>query len=176
VPGRSPTRHRTTAITVRRAKKADIPEIVRIASSSFSGLADPRSARQWVRANWRASPRIIYWVAESGGSVIGYVLWVEKGGFRPEAVFELEQIAVDISARRRGAGSALVRASLQQIKELLRMRGSRLKLVEVTTGSEQHALRFYQRVLGGHVVATLPRVFRGDEHVLFARPRGRRQR
>jgi ribosomal protein S18 acetylase RimI-like enzyme len=115
---------------------------------------------------------MIYWVAEDRRSVIGYVLWMEKGGFRPAAVFELEQIAIEASARRRGAGSALIRASLRDIEDLLRKRGSRLKLVEVTTGAEQDALRFYQRTLGARVVATLPQLFRGDEHVLFARRRG----
>jgi hypothetical protein len=44
-----------------------------------------------------------------------------------------------------------------------------LKLVEVTTGSEQGAVDFYRRTLGAEVAAQIPDVFRGEEYILIAR-------
>jgi ribosomal protein S18 acetylase RimI-like enzyme len=113
---------------------------------------------------------MLYWVAEDRKEIRGYILWVEKGGFRKEAVLELEQIAVDAAFRRKGIGTTLVRESLKGLRSILHDRGSSLKLIEVTTGTEQGAVDFYRRTLGAELVARLPDVFRGDEIVLFARP------
>jgi ribosomal protein S18 acetylase RimI-like enzyme len=110
-----------------------------------------------------------YWVAVSAGEVVGYILWLEKGGFRTDAVLELEQVAVRATLRGKGIGEALIRASLDELRQALRSRGARLKLIEVTTGSEQGAIGFYARVLGAEVAARIPDVFRGDEFILIAR-------
>ncbi len=37
-----------------------------------------------------AAPRFLNFVAESEGEVVGYIIWVQKSGFRPEAVLETE--------------------------------------------------------------------------------------
>jgi ribosomal protein S18 acetylase RimI-like enzyme len=158
-----------TGPTVRRAKESDIAAIAHIGSIAFSGLKPLSSAKAWVRSCWNAAPRMNYWVAESPQGVSGYILWVEKGGFRKKAVMELEQIAVLPGSRRQGIGAALVASSLRDIKESLARRGSRLKVVEVTTGSEQGAIEFYHRTIGTESVAMIPDLFRGDEYVLIAR-------
>lgn len=132
------------------------------------------SALQWVQACWNAGPRLHYWVAVLGGKVVGYILWVEKGGFRKEAVLELEQIAVLASHRGKGIGERLVRTSLEGERRRLEQRGSRLKLVEVTTGSDQGALGFYRRALGAKPVTKIPDLFCGDEYVLIARMKEKR--
>jgi ribosomal protein S18 acetylase RimI-like enzyme len=112
-----------------------------------------------------------YWVAVVSGTVVAYILWLEKGGFRRDAVVELEQIAVRSAHRGQGVGEALIRASLDGVRRSLRARGAQLKLVEVTTGSEQGAVGFYARVLGAEVAARIPDVFRGEEYILIARER-----
>ncbi|MDG6913393.1 MAG: GNAT family N-acetyltransferase, partial [Nitrososphaerota archaeon] len=76
-----------------------------------------------------------YWVIESDGQVNGYILWSEKGGFREQAVLELEQIAVQKQVRGQGMGRELILRSLEEVEKRLHERGARLKLVEVTTGA-----------------------------------------
>lgn len=154
---------------IRVARPEDLEAIAEIGSEAFSGLRPLSRARAWVKSCWNAAPRTWYWVAESRGGVVGYILWSEKGGFRTRAIIELEQIAVQASARRSGIGATLIRTSLDGVREALRDRGSRLKLVVVTTGSEQGALHFYDRVLGTKVAGKIPDFFRGDEYILIAR-------
>jgi ribosomal protein S18 acetylase RimI-like enzyme len=160
-----------TAVEVRPAREEDLEAIAAIGSEAFSGLRPIAEGRRWVEASWRASPRMQYWVAVSSGSVVAYILWLEKGGFRKDAVLELEQVAVRSSVRGQGVGEALIRGSLEGLRRDLQARGARLKLVEVTTGSEQGALGFYERVLGTKVAAQIPDFFRGDEFILIARER-----
>lgn len=168
VPSRTNGRE-PTASRIRAARPEDLEAIAEIGSEAFSGLRPLAQARSWVTACWNAAPRMRYWVAESEGQVVGYILWIEKGGFRAQAVLELEQIAVRASTRRSGIGATLIRTSLEGMREALRQRGSRLKLVEITTGSEQGALAFYDRVLGAKVVGKIPDFFRGDEYLLITR-------
>jgi len=156
--------------TVRPARLGDLPEIARIASTSFRGMRPLPRATKWVRCCWASSPRCRYWIVIVEGQIVGYVLWTEKGGFRDKAVVELEQVAVEPGARRKGIGYRLIRTSLSQLRGTIEKRGARLKLVEVTTGVGQSAVGFYRRTLGARVVARLPEVFDGDERVLHARP------
>ncbi|MGA8302783.1 MAG: GNAT family N-acetyltransferase [Thermoplasmata archaeon] len=156
-------------VEVRPAVESDLGEIASIGSEAFSGLRPVEEGRRWVEACWRAAPRMQYWVALTSGTVVGYILWLEKGGFRRDAVLELEQVAVRPTLRGQGVGEALIRRSLDDLRRALRARGSQLKLVEVTTGTEQGALGFYARVLGTEVAARIPDFFRGDECILIAR-------
>lgn len=158
-------------VDVRPAVEGDLEAIASIGSEAFSGLRPLSEGRRWVEACWRAAPRMQYWVAGRSGTILAYILWLEKGGFRREAVLELEQVAVRSELRGQGIGEALIRASLDGVRRSLATRGSRLKLVEVTTGSEQGAVGFYARALGTEVAATIPDVFRGDEYILIARER-----
>jgi ribosomal protein S18 acetylase RimI-like enzyme len=156
-------------LVVRRAQEDDLDGIAKIGAEAFGGLRPVERGRAWVSACWRGAPRLQYWVIEGRPGLLGYVLWVEKGGFRDEAVVELEQIAVSASARGRGIGSQLVLQSLEGVEAELKLRGARLKLIEITTGTEQGAVSFYRRTLGAEIVATLPGLFRGDEFILIAR-------
>ena len=156
-------------IIIRRAQRRDIPAIAKLGSEAFSGLRPRSAGMKWVIANWRARPRMGYWVAVEGERLLGYILWIEKGGFRRLAVFELEQIAVLPSSRRKGIGASLITSSLKDIQAVLKSRHASLKLVEITTGSEQGALEFYRRTLGAKVAGVIPDMFRGDEYILIAR-------
>jgi ribosomal protein S18 acetylase RimI-like enzyme len=158
-------------VEVRPARAEDLDEIASIGSEAFSGLRPLPDGRRWVESCWRAAPRMQYWVAVRSGAVVGYILWLEKGGFRRQAVLELEQVAVRSALRGQGVGEALIRASLDGLRHELRARGAELKLVEVTTGSEQGAVGFYARVLRTEVAARIPDFFRGDEYILIARER-----
>jgi ribosomal protein S18 acetylase RimI-like enzyme len=157
-------------VRVRAARRSDIARIARVGAESFSGLRPLHRAQRWVSACFAASPRLRYWVAEEDRTVLGYILWMEKGGFRKDSVWELEQIAVTSASRRRGVGARLIADSLVSLNRSLARRGAHLKLIEVTTGSEQHAIEFYERTLNAKSVARIPDLFRGDEYLLVARP------
>lgn len=161
---------RADPVEVRPARESDLEGIADIGSESFSGLRPLAAATRWVRACWAAQPRMRYWIAERLGTPVAYILWMEKGGFRKDAVVELEQIAVRPSLRGRGVGGELIRRSLDELTRLIESEGRRVKVIEVTTGSEQGAVEFYRRILGAEVVAKLPGIFRGDEFILVARP------
>lgn len=161
-------------VRVRAAREADLPRISEIAAESFSGMRPLAVAKRWVRACWAAAPRLRYWLAEQRGTPVAYILWMEKGGFRHDAVVELEQIAVSGSLRGRGVGATLIRDSLDELTRSIESEGRVVNVIEVTTGSEQGAVEFYRRVLGAEVVAKVPGLFRGDEFILVARPRAGR--
>jgi ribosomal protein S18 acetylase RimI-like enzyme len=169
--GERPAPRARPEVEVRPAREEDLDEIASVGSEAFSGLRPTAEGRRWVEACWRAAPRMQYWVAVVSGTVVGYILWLEKGGFRRDAVLELEQVAVRSTLRGQGVGEALIRASLDGLRRALHARGAKLKLVEVTTGSEQGAVGFYARVLGTEVAARIPDFFRGDEYILIARER-----
>lgn len=158
-------------VHVRTARESDLAAIAAIGAESFSGLRPLAAAERWVRACWSAQPRMRYWVAERAGTIVAYILWLEKGGFRAEAVVELEQIAVRSTLRGAGIGGELIRRSLEELSRAIDGEGRRVKVVEVTTGSEQGAVEFYRRTLGAEVVAKVPGLFRGDEFILIARPK-----
>ena len=160
------------AIIVEKMGESDIPEVARINSASFSPhRGNQELAVKWVRSNFSAYPRNQYFVAREGGSVVGYVMWMEKGGFRKESVWELEQIAVDESQRGKGVGTLMITESLASIKEQLQAQGRSLKLVEVTTGTWNEAQELYKKTLGAQPEAVVKDLFRGDEVIMIARTR-----
>ncbi len=70
-------------------------------------------SEEWIICNFRAYPRIRLFVAEYEGNIVGYIQWIEKSGFRKEAVLELEQIGVLPSRQKSGIGSSLILDSLK---------------------------------------------------------------
>ncbi len=158
-----------TDIKIQPLRKEEIGKVAQIASQSFSGLKEPRKAWQWVNCNFRGFPRMKYFVAKSEEKIVGYILWMEKGGFRNSAVLELEQIAVSPDFRGRGIGTKLIEESFKTICRSLAKRKANLKVVEVTTGTENRAQRLYKKTLGATPEAKITNLFRGDEVIMLAR-------
>lgn len=156
-------------ITIKRAKKIDLKKIAQIASENFSGLKKIEDARRWIGCNFLAFPRIQYFVAKENNKIAGYVEWMEKGGFRENSVWELEQIAVAKDFQGQGIGTQLVEKSLLEIKKHLIKRGSVIKAIEVTTGTENRAQGFYKKTLGAEPECVVKNLFRGDEVIMIAR-------
>lgn len=159
-------------IYVKPMEQNDIDDVVRIYLSSFKGMRSEDLVKRWFECNMRAYPRMQYFVALYRGRVIGYILWVEKGGFREESVWELEQIAVDPEFRRLGVGRRLIEDSLGYLKIYLdeRQPRSRLKLILVSSSSSNEAARrLYENVLGAREEAVIRDLYRGDEIVYIAR-------
>lgn len=156
-------------IKISKLAKKEINQAVLIAGRSFSGLSGKNKAKKWVECNFKAYPRMQYFVAKENKKIIGYILWVEKGGFRDKSVWELEQIAVDEKHRGRGIGTELITKSLPEIKKYLKKRKSGLKLIEVTTGKENRAQDLYKKTLGAKPECVVKDFFRGDEVIMIAR-------
>jgi len=154
-------------ITIKKAAKKDISDIAKIGLENFSGLK--KNARKWVRCNFLALPRMQYFIAKQNGKIAGYILWMEKGGFREESVWELEQIAVSKNFQGQGIGTQLIEKSLLEIKKHLKKRGSRLKAIEITAGTENRAQTLYKKTLGAEPECVVRNLFRGDEVIMIAR-------
>lgn len=154
------------AIIIRAMNENDISAVAAIGAASFSGLRD--HAIEWITCNFNAFPRMRYFVATDENEIAGYILWLEKGGFRDESVWEAEQLAVRQDARGQGMGSMLMRQSFEEIRKLVLARGAKLKLVLLTTSPEQGAQKMYED-LGFAAEAVLRDVFRGDEVIMVKR-------
>jgi ribosomal protein S18 acetylase RimI-like enzyme len=123
----------------------------------------------WLQCTLNAFPRMLCYVATRRESVAGYIVWSQKSGFRPEAVVELEQIAVLPSLQGRGIGTLLTEQSLQQVREHLYQRGSTLKHVIVTTRADNYAQSLYKQVLGAEVEARITNLYSADEVIMIVR-------
>lgn len=156
-------------ILIKRAEQNQVKGIAEITSQCFSGLKDLSMAQQWTNCNFQAYPRMQYFVAQEGDKILGYILWKEKGGFRKQAVIELEQIAVDLKYRGQGIGTKIIIESLIKIKDYLKIRGASLKLIEVTTGTTNQAQKLYQKTLGAKAETVIKDLFSGDEVIMIAR-------
>ena len=156
-------------MAIAKAKKQDLDKIVKIAFGNFSGLKNAKRAKNWVRGNFSNFPRMQYFVSKNNGKISGYILWVEKGGFRKESVFELEQIAVARDFQGQGIGTQLIEKSLLEIKKYLKKRRSVLKLIEVTTGTDNKAQGLYKKTLGAEAECVIKNLFRGDEVIMIKR-------
>ena len=154
---------------IKRATVKDIKGIVGIGSENFSGLKNASDAKKWIKCNFSAYPRTQYFISITNRKVSGYILWIEKGGFRKESVWELEQIAVGKDFQGQGIGTQLIEKSLPEIKKYLKKRGSVLKAIEVTTGTDNRAQNLYKKILGAEVECVIKDLFRGDEVIMIAR-------
>ena len=128
-----------------------------------------RDSRKWLSCAIRAFPRKLCYVVEHDNRIHGYIIWAQKSGFRPEAVVELEQIAVHPNRQNRGIGQHLIKQSLEQVKDRLLLDGSSVKHVLVSTKADNHAQKIYRKVLGAEVEATISNLFSADEVYMIAR-------
>ncbi|MCG9561167.1 GNAT family N-acetyltransferase [Vibrio chagasii] len=133
-----------------------------------------QNSKTWLQCNLSAAPRFLNFVAESDGEIVGYIIWVQKSGFRPEAVLELEQLAVLPTAQGQGLGKKLILDSLRQVKQKLSEQDSTLKHVLVTTRADNFAQKLYQSTLGAEVETTISNLYSADEVLMIARNVGER--
>ncbi|WP_064669080.1 GNAT family N-acetyltransferase [Vibrio nigripulchritudo] len=136
-----------------------------------SAFVRQQRSYEWLRCNLNASPRFLNFVAESNGEMVGYIIWVQKSGFRPEAVLELEleQLAVSPKSQGQGIGRMLIKKSLPLVKEQLSSQGSVLKHILVTTRADNFAQKLYQSKLGAQVETTISNLYSADEVLMIAR-------
>lgn len=154
------------ALTVRRMESADLPQAAEVHGLAF--VRQTRSA-EWLRSNLNAEPKTLCYAAFYGAHCVGYIIWSQKAGFRPEVVLELEQIAVRPEHQGRGTGKALITQTLPQVALSLEAQGSTLKHILVTTRADNHAQQLYRSLLGAEVEATISGLYSADEVIMVAR-------
>jgi ribosomal protein S18 acetylase RimI-like enzyme len=153
-------------VSIRRMVVTDIDRTAKIHAVAFPRQKD---SLEWIESNYRAFPRMQYFIAEAGENIIGFILWTQKSGFRPEAVIELEQIAVLPDRQNQGIGELLIRLSLSLLSIQLADRGATIKHIIITTRHDNTAQSLYRRVLGAEVEAVIPKLFSDDEVYMIAR-------
>lgn len=153
-------------VKIRPADEKDVEGIAKVHSEAF--LRQIHSY-EWISCNFRAFPRIKYFVAELENEIVGYIQWIEKSGFRKEVVLELEQIAVIPSKQGKKIGTALIKQSLPVIKDQLVTRQSYIKHVLVTTRNDNPAQQLYAKTLNAKVETMIPNLFSSDEVLMISR-------
>ena len=128
-----------------------------------------RLSLEWLECNLNAFPRFLSFVAEIDDLIVGYIIWSQKSGFRPEAVLELDQIAVLPKQHGQGIGKELILKSLPFVKEQLAKQDAKLKHIVVTTRADNHAQKLYKNTLGAEVEATISNLYSADEVFMVAR-------
>ena len=144
----------------------DITAVARVHELAFSRQQD---SEKWISCNFRASPRILIYVANQGTEIIGYIQWAQKSGFRPEVVIELEQIGVLPSHQNKGVGSTLINESLKMVKTELKSSNSIIKHIMVTTRADNYAQQLYRKMIGAEIECTLKDLYSADEVIMIAR-------
>lgn len=154
-------------ITIRPMLEKDISSVAIVHSNAFSRQL---GSTKWVTCNFNAHPRIMIFVAVTkDNQIVGYIQWLQKSGFRKEAVVELEQIAVLPVFHSMKIGTQLINQSLEFVKEYLASQNSILKAVIVTTRSDNLAQNLYKKTLNAKVSATIKNLYSHDEVVMISR-------
>lgn len=144
----------------RRAAATDIPRLLPLIERywAFEGIAGFDAARSAaLLQRLCAEPALgSAWVAESGGSVVGYLIAVSVLSLEHQGVMaEIDELFVDARVRGQGAGAAL----LDALEAALAAQGC--VRVQLQIGNDNHAARaFYEH-----------RGFRGrDGYALLDKP------
>ena len=124
---------------------------------------------EWLECTLNAFPRTLCYLSVIGDKVVGYIVWAQKSGFRPEVILELEQIAVLPKHHGQGIGTELIEKSLALVKDHLSSQGAALKHIVVTTRADNYAQNIYKQVLGAEVEAKIRNLYSADEVFMVAR-------
>lgn len=128
-----------------------------------------KQSLEWLRCSLKAFPRLFCYVTEQDNQIIGYIIWAQKSGFRPEATIELEQIAIHPNVHGKGFGQNIIEQSLIQVKQQLSKNGSSIKNILISTRADNQAQKLYRKALGAEVEATISNLYSADEVYMVAR-------
>lgn len=159
-----------TEMKIRRANLEDVSVIGAINHECFMAHKDSLSrACEWVKSTFNAFPRAQYFVAEDQlGQIIGYILWIEKGGFQKEAVLAIEQITVKVIHRRKGIGTRLIVKSFAEVKKYIKGQKRRVALLELALPIERkEAIGLFQKTLGAKSASIITDLSKGDEMIMI---------
>lgn len=151
---------------IRKMRVEDLPQAAEIHREAFARQCHSYA---WLECTLNAFPRMLCCVAVEAERVIGYIVWAQKSGFRPQAIVELDQIAVRQARQKKGVGRALIEYSLPLVRTQLAAQDATLKHVIVTTRADNYAQSLYRKTLGAEVETTITNLYSADEVVMVAR-------
>ena len=157
-------------ILIRQMLFSDIDAVAHIHIDAFPNDVEKYTQSQrWIHSKFLGWPVNRYFVAVNKERIIGYILWVEMGGFRKNCVLELEQLAIAIDCRGQSVGTHLLDESLMLMTQILAKEKRYIKLVEITTGKTNEAQRLYIKTLSASVKCKKKDFFEEDEVIMIAR-------
>jgi ribosomal protein S18 acetylase RimI-like enzyme len=124
---------------------------------------------EWLECDFNAFPRFLCFIAQNDNEILGYITWSHKSGLRPEAVLELEQLAVLPKYQGKGIDRKLIEGPLPLVKIQLAKQNAILKHVIVSSPIDNHAQALYQSTLGAEVEATIENLYSEDDVFMVAR-------
>jgi ribosomal protein S18 acetylase RimI-like enzyme len=147
-------------------EQKDLEEASEIHSKAF-----PRQCHsfKWLESSLNAFPRLFSFVATDEDLILGYIIWAQKSGFRPETILDLDQIAVRPKYQSKGIGKALIEDSLPLVKAQLTKQNSSLKHITVNTRSDNFSQKLYRKTLKVEVEAVIKDLYSADEVFMIAR-------
>ncbi|BCE02611.1 GNAT family N-acetyltransferase [Marinicellulosiphila megalodicopiae] len=151
---------------IRQANRQDLIELAQVHKQVFTRQ---QLSFEWLECNLNAFPRCLFYVVEINDEIIGFIIWSQKSGFRPEAILDLEQIAILTDYQGQGLGAKLIEESLVLVKQQLAKQDSILKHITVSTRADNQAQRLYKKVLGAEIEATIKNLYSADEVFMIAR-------
>ena len=154
-----------------KIRKMSLDDISAVAEVHEKVFSRQQYSYEWIECNFKAFPRTQMFVAEdeNDNAIVGYIQWIQKSGFRPEVVLELEQIAVAPEHQGHGIGSLLILSSLSAVKQHLAALNQKLKHLIVTTRADNAAQRLYRKTLSVEIEATIRNLFSADEVIMIVR-------
>lgn len=144
-------------------------DLVHAAKVHQSAFPRQKHSFEWLQCNLNATPRFLNFVVMIDNQIVGYIIWVQKSGFRREAVIELEQLAIASQFQSRGIGRQLINQSLSLVNDHLVSNGAVLKHILVTTRSDNFAQQLYKETLGAEIETTISNLYSADEVLMIAR-------
>jgi len=147
-------------------EKKDLKDASKVHSEAF---VRQKLSYRWLECALNSYPRTLCYLSVFDDQIVGYIIWAQKSGFRPEVVLELEQIAVFSEHRGKGVGKELIEKSLLLVKTHLLENGAILKYIVVSTRADNHAQKLYKQVLGAEVEAKISNLYSADEVFMVAR-------
>ncbi|MCC6025323.1 MAG: ribosomal protein S18-alanine N-acetyltransferase [Desulfurococcaceae archaeon] len=139
---------------VKPFKREYLLEVLRIEAECFN--PEERYSRRVFE--WYLLLEPIFYIAECGGEVVGYVLATIQGD-----TCHVDSIAVREKWRRRGIGAELLKRALSEC----RSRGAKRAALEVAVDNEP-ALRLYSK-LGFRVKEVIPKYYPSRDAYLMER-------
>jgi ribosomal protein S18 acetylase RimI-like enzyme len=157
-------------MVVRSMTSEDLHTVAKIHNEAFPNDCEAlNQSYEWIHSKYLGGAINRYYVVTIKEEIVGYILWAEVGGFRKNCILELEQIAVVKDWHNKDAGTQLIDESLSQVTSLLGAQNRYLKLVEVTTGTNNRAQELYKRTLDAKAKYIKKDFFDEDEVVMISR-------